>query len=285
MPHPVFIKSILRTYKYPLTGTYLLFSLEMLGTLLRPLLLGEAVNGLLAGKYGGLVIMVAIHLLWTLVGTIRHRYDTRTYTNIYTKVVLQFLDNPFNPSDVSRLSAHATLARELVDFLEYDLVYLVEAVYNILGSLILLCFYDSYIVLTCLVIILPVILISRSYGKKMALLQQQKNDELERQVSVIESMNKQEMKSHFMRLRIFQIRISDKEACNFGYMELLVMVTISVSLVCNHYCGNLSQAGDLVGMYAYLLRFTTGLDTIPYLLQRIVSLRDICKRIGTQADF
>ena len=118
--------------------------------MLRPFFLGEAVNDLMKGSYHGLIILSAVHVAWLVIGTIRHRYDTRTYSAIYTSLVTRFLARRFGQKDISKLSAHSTLAREFVDFLEYDLIYVIEAAYNLLGSLVLFCFYDKAIVLVCL---------------------------------------------------------------------------------------------------------------------------------------
>ena len=145
------LKQIMLQHRYRLVLTYILFSLEMLGNLLRPLFLGMAVNDLIGGSYRGLILLSAVHLFWLVLGTIRHRLDTRTYTAIYTSLVTKFLARRYHKTDVSRLSAHSTLAREFVDFLEFDLVYVIEAVYSIVGSLILLFYYDTSVVLVCLI--------------------------------------------------------------------------------------------------------------------------------------
>ena len=120
--------------------TYFLFSLEMLGALLRPFFLGLAINDLLKGSYEGLIILSVSHIIWLCIGTVRHMYDTRTYSAIYVSLVSKFLGRKKSQQDVSKLSAHSTLAREFVDFLEFDLVYVIEAGYNLIGSLILLFF-------------------------------------------------------------------------------------------------------------------------------------------------
>ena len=39
------------------------------------------------------------------------------------------------------------------------------------------------------------------------------------------------------------------------------------------------MAGDLIGIYNYILKFVSGLDTIPYTVQRVASLRDILQRV------
>ena len=120
----------MQKHRTQLVITYVLFSLEMLGSLLRPFFLGEAINDLIKGSYRGLIVLSGVHLVWLIVGTLRHRYDTRTYSAIYTSLVTRFLSRRIDKSEVSKLSAHSTLAREFVDFLEFDLVYVIEALYN-----------------------------------------------------------------------------------------------------------------------------------------------------------
>lgn len=274
---------LMQAHKMRLGITYLLFSLEMTGALLRPFFLGMAINDLMEHSYRGLILLSAIHFSWLVIGTLRHRYDTRTYSAIYTSLVTHFLSRKIKPKEVSKLSAHSTLAKEFVDFLEFDLVYIIEAAYNILGSMILLFFYQSSVVLLCLSILLPVMFISYWYGKKMKRLTQLKNDELEKQVNIISSGDKYAIQKHFNNLRKWQIRISDQEAWNFGLMELMVMIVIALSLlITNQVSGTTVLAGNIIGMYTYILKFVSGLDTIPYTVQRITALNDITQRIQLQ---
>lgn len=279
------LKQIMLQHRYRLIATYILFSLEMAGNLLRPLFLGIAINDLMKGSYRGLILLSVVHLVWLIIGTIRHRLDTRTYSAIYTSLVIKFLSRRYNRSDVSKLSAHSTLAREFVDFLEFDLVYVMEAVYSIFGSLLLLFFYDTAVVMVCLGILLPVIAFSYFYGKKMYTLNKQKNDELEKQVDTISSGDNRLIHQHYENLRKWQIRISDQEAWNFGLMEIMVMVVMCLSLlITNKTMGAGIEAGSLVGIYSYIQRFVSGLDTIPYTVQRLSSLNDITRRIELQEE-
>ena len=279
------LRSLMMKHKYRLIFTYTLFSLEMLGGLLRFYFFGEAINDLIKGSYHGLIVLTLVHLAYLIIGTIRHMYDTRTYSAIYTSLVTTFLTRRYNKIDVSKLSAHSTLAREFVDFLEHDLIYVIEAVYNIFGSLIILFFYDKTVVVICLAIMVPVIIISMFYGKKMKRLNKHKNDELEKQVDIISTGNNTSIRHHYNNLRKWQVRISDKEAWNFGFMEIMVLLVIAVSLVVSKNLHNSAvMAGSLFGIYSYILKFASGLDTIPYTLQRLSSLSDITRRIELQAD-
>ena len=274
-------------HRYQLVLTYILFGLEMTGSLLRPFFLGMAINDLMKGSYEGLLLLSGVHLLYLVAGTIRHMLDTRTYSGIYTSLVTRFLSRRIHASEVSKLSAHSTLAKEFVDFLEFDLVYVFEAAFNIFGSLLLLFFYDPSVVLLCFSILLPVAAVSYFYGKKMKRLNTLKNDELEKQVDIIGAANKPAMVRHYNNLRSWQIKISDQEAWSFGIMEILVLVVIGAALLITHQSvGTTILAGNLVGIYNYILKFVSGLDTIPYTVQRLTSLSDITKRIELEAgDF
>ena len=276
---------ILKTHKEKLILTYSLFSLEMLGSLLRPFFLGMAINDLIKGSYAGLIYLSLCHLIWLIIGTLRHMYDTRTYTAIYTSLVTRFLSRKYDHTEISKLSAHSTLSREIVDFLETDFVYIIEAIYNIIGSLVLLYFYEKSIVGICFLILIPVLIISFFYGKKMMGLTKLKNDQLENEVTIISDGNKESIKKHYTTLRMWQIKISDREAINFGMMELLVLIVIGSSLlVSTHVLGKSIMAGTIIGMYNYLLRFVSGLDTIPYIVQRYSSLKDITSRIEIKEE-
>ena len=279
------LRSLMMKHKYQLIFTYSLFSVEMLGGLLRFYFFGEAINGLIKGSYAGLIVLAVVHLSYLIVGTIRHMYDTRTYTAIYTSLVTKFLSRRYSKVEVSKLSAHSTLAREFVDFLEHDLVYVIEAVYNILGSLVLLFFYDKTVVGICLAILIPVIIISLLYGKKMKQLNKDKNDELEKQVDIISTGNNTNIRHHYNNLRKWQIRISDKEAWNFGFMEVMVLLVVAISLIVSQNLHSSTiMAGSLFAIYSYILKFASGLDTIPYTLQRLSSLSDITRRIELQTE-
>src|SRR6478672_1709690 len=110
MPRFQIIHTLVRRHKSRLILTYTLLSLEMLGSLLRPFFLGVAVNDLIKGSYQGLIVLSIVHLLWLIIGTVRHMYDTRTFSSIYTSLVTQFLSRRYGKAAVSKLSAHSTLS-------------------------------------------------------------------------------------------------------------------------------------------------------------------------------
>lgn len=277
---------VLGPHKWRLLATYVLFSLEMLGSLMRPFFLGESVNDLQKGSFQGLVILLAVHVAWVFVGAIRQMYDTRTYSAIYKDIVLRIMRTQGHEKEVSVLSARSTLAREFTEFLEYDIVYIVEAAYNILGSLCLLYFYEPSVLTVCIAVLLPVLLISRHYGITMGRITRKRNDELERQVNVISSRDKKMIEDHYSSLRDWQIRLSDTQALNFIFMEITVIIVLGSALILSNYrSGGVElSTGDIVGICSYILKFLAGLDTIPYALEKLATLRDIARRFDIEIE-
>lgn len=285
MPQLKLLQRIFKKHRWQLMLTYLLFSLEMIGTLLTPYFLGKTIDGLIYENYKPLIILCSVRFVWMIIGVIRQQYDTRTYSAIYTSIVTKFLSKKYVLADVSKLSAHSTLSREFVDFLEHDLVYVLEAFFYIFGSLVVLCTYDLRVVGICMAILIPVVTISYYYGKKMRLLNKMKNDELEQQVDIIASGNILAIRRHYEKLKHWQIKISDKQAWNFGIMEIFSIIVIAISLVITETVSTaVLDAGAVVPIYFYITYFVKGLDTIPYAVEKFASLSDITRRMEMEAE-
>lgn len=277
------LKQLLVQHKYKLATTYLLFSIEMIALLLRPFFLGWAINDLLEKKYSGLVFLIIAHIVYIIVGTVRHMYDTRTYTAIYTSLVTQLFTKTNAATNVSKQSAHSSLARELINFLESDLVWVIEALYNVVGGIIMLSIYNVDLVWPCIIVLVPVIILSRYYGIQMENLYKNKNDELEKQVDILGKADKTEINKHYSLLRHWQIKISNQEALNFSLLEILVLALIVVTLVISTKSTAL-LVGDIVGIYSYVLKFVSGLDTVPYTVERVSTLSDISSRLQQELN-
>ncbi|HQW92121.1 MAG TPA: ABC transporter six-transmembrane domain-containing protein, partial [Ferruginibacter sp.] len=102
---------------------------------------------------------------------------------------------------------------------------------------------------------------------------------------IISAGNNTNIRHHYNNLRKWQVRISDKEAWNFGFMEIMVLLVIAVSLIVSKNLHSTTiMAGSLFGMYSYILKFASGLDTIPYTMERLSSLSDITRRIELEVD-
>jgi ABC-type multidrug transport system fused ATPase/permease subunit len=274
------IRAVLREHRGLLAGTWLLFGLEMLTGLARPYLLGTAIDGLLAGHARGLAALLGVHVAYLIIGTGRHMLDTRAFSSVYRTFVTRLQSQPADSSALSKRSALSTLAREVTDFLQYDVNFVLEAVYNIVGSLIVMMVYDSTVVAICVGLLAPISLMARWYSRRAVVLNREQFDELEAQVDHLATQNPQTIAEHYRRLQASQVQLSDLEAINFAGTEICVIIALMSALLLSTEAGSLRlPVGQIVSLYTYVLRFATGLETIPYTLQRVGALRDILRRV------
>lgn len=285
MTKKTLFKRIISKHKLGISITYSLFALEICGSLIKPLLLGNAIDDLISGHYKGLITLCVIQVIWALISVLRQRMDTRVYTKIYTSLVTTFLIRNFKTEDVSKLSARSTLAQEIVNFFEYDLGYVFSAGASLIGSVVMIYFYNSYVFGVCLLLFIPIILISYFFSKRIKFLNKSYNDEYEKQIDIISLGEKEPVNEHYNKMRNWQIRLSDQEAFNFGYLELLSIILVALTLlIVKTTSETIVTTGTIVGIYNYILKFIGGLESIPHLLQRMTNLNDILGRLNIEEE-
>ncbi len=77
---PRVLRQLFRGYRWRLLLTYGLFNLENMLRLAQPLVLGLAINDLIRSSYRGLLLLVAQHVAFVTIASLRQLYDTRTFT-------------------------------------------------------------------------------------------------------------------------------------------------------------------------------------------------------------
>ena len=260
--------------------TYSLFLIENLLRLAQPLALGWAINDLLGGEVAGLFVLIGQHVLHLLTGLARQVFDTRAFTAIYTDVVTQTIDRQRRAGvDLSRISARAVLSREFVDFFEHSMPMLIRATFSIVGSLLLLLWYDWTIAAICLGLLLPAGWLNRVYATWTRRLSRGLHSELEQEVDVIRSEDAERIREHFENVGWWRIRLSNAEAANFGIMESFVLATIVVVLLRTCELPEV-QAGDIFAVFRYLMLMLMGLDQIPRIVQQLSRVRDVGRRLS-----
>jgi ABC transporter transmembrane region len=268
----------------PVTLTYALYNVENLLDLARPLVLGVAINGLIRSEYAGVALLVGQHLARLFVGTARQMYDTRTFAAIYTDTVTRLVCRQRDAGVVvSTVAARSGLARELVDFLEHDLRFVFASVYGVIGALAMLIVYDQLLVLFCGLTLAPLVILSRRLARRSSGLNAALNDQLEREVQVIEDGRSAPVSDHYRRLAWYQVRLSDLGAWNFLQMEFFVLALIVAALA--RYCSRPGvEAGDIYAVFSYVMMFVGGLDCVPMLTQQLARLHDIGGRVALEDD-
>lgn len=265
--------------------THFLFGLEVLSYLVSPYLLGKAVDDLINKSYDGFLVLSFFFFIRIFVSMFRRIIDTKVYTKIYTDLVTKFLSGKkIDKKDVSKLNAHSVLAREFVDFLEVDLANVLSGIFTLIGSVVMLFFYNWYVLGVCLFVLIPVIIITRYFGKRVIKLTTAYNNEFEKQVDIISSSDSNAIKKHYNTLRDLDITKSNQDAYSFTLLEIFSLGMVLVSLIILSNSTAAITAGTIIGVYNYILRFSEGLNIIPYAIERYAQLSDITNRIEIEGS-
>jgi hypothetical protein len=280
---PWTLLGLFRTYRWRLLFTYGLFNLENLVHLAQPFVLGLAINDLLKHSFRGLLLFVGQHVLYVLLSALRRMYDTRAFTRVYTDLASQLVfDQRRHHVAVSRVAARSALSRELVDFFERDVPVVVHVLYSVAGALVMLAFYDWLLTPLCLALLAPLWLLNGVYGRKTFRLNGRLNDQLEREVEVIDRARPAEVQVHYSLLACLRVKLSDWEVYNFSLMELFVLGLMAATLARTCMMPG-TDAGSIFAVFRYVLMFVCGLDSVPILVQQLSRLRDISKRMQLPA--
>jgi hypothetical protein len=275
--------AIFAAYRWRILFTYGLFNLENLLRLAQPFVLGWAIHDLLQSSLWGLGVFFGQHVLYLSVGAARRMYDTRAFTRIYTDLASDLvLDQRGREVEVSRVAARSALSREIVDFFERDVAFVVSLLYSVVGAVVMLWLTDWVVAACCLALLVPVCLLSRWNGRQSLLLNGRLNDQLEHEVEVIQRARPEEVRGHFGLVSRWRIMLSDRDAFSFGLLELLMFGLMAVALVRTCALPGV-DAGHIFGVFGYVLMYVGGVINVPLLVQQFNRLRDISRRLHSES--
>jgi ABC-type multidrug transport system fused ATPase/permease subunit len=273
------LRSLFAVYRWRILFTYILLTLENLLHLIQPWVLGWAINDLLQSSYRGLGVFAAQHLGYVLLSAWRRMYDIRAFTRIYTDLATQLvLRQRGRDIEVSRVATRSALSREIIQFFERDVPFVLQALYGVVGALVMLAVCDGVLVPFCLGLLAPVYLLSSRGSRKTFGLNSRLNDELEREVEVITRNQAEEVRDHYSRVAGWRIKLADWEALAFGWMELCILALLGGALV--RCCTTQGlNVGQIFAVFGYILMFVGSLASVPQLVQQLSRLRDISRRM------
>ena len=217
------------------------------------------------------------------VGAGRRFYDTRAYASIYETVAVEMVDREKRAgTNTSKITARSTLLTEFVEFLENSMPEIVAAFVGVVGTLLILARINLGVFLACLGLLILVFVIYLLTGRRNLNLNAGYNDELERQVTSIDSKNRRAMVEHFSRLMYWNIRLSDLETVNYSVFFLGViglMFYAPIALVTDGV-----QAGFVIAALMYVFQYIEGLIGLPLYIQQAIRLREISQRLDAVAE-
>jgi ABC-type multidrug transport system fused ATPase/permease subunit len=274
----------LKRFRWRITLTYTLTFLEDLLELSYPWATGVAINGLLEQDWR---LMAPIIVAWTVrsaIGLARQMYDTRLYTRIYNTIVEDtILRQRRGGVSATSVAARSAMSREFVTFFEKEVPVVVTSLIGIFGSAAILFWYDLMIGGLIALLFIPVVLVNRVYIRYSLKYNVGLNNQLEKEVQAIEAAEPEPIRHHFNEVRCWRVRLSDAEAFNWTFIEVLSIAVFVAVLVRATYIQTL-ETGDIFAILVYVWRFMENLDNVPQIVQQLTRLHDIRKRIEAGAS-
>lgn len=271
------LKQIAMQNRKKLAFTFSLVGLENLLFTLYPLIGGFVINAILNGQtLHALLYAMLVLIIWG-VGSARRAVDTRTFVKMYADLAVPVILNQKQKHNTSSAAAHATLARQFIDFFEVHLPILITSGFSVIGSVIMLLIIEFWSGIIALVILILFILILPTYLKINDKLYFKLNNRLENEVNVIERSKNHELIKHYTLLSRIRIAISNREALSYLTIGFAMAILFGTTLVL--FSLKSVQAGHVYAVMTYLWGFAMSLDDMPRLAEKFSELKDIGKRV------
>jgi ABC-type multidrug transport system fused ATPase/permease subunit len=278
------VAETVRPFRWRIAFTYALTVVEDLLELSYPWATGLAINGLLARDYRMIAPVMTAWLLHTAVGCGRQMYDTRLYTRVYNTIVTgTVLRQRRFGIEPTKVAARSAMSREFVTFFEKDMPVVLSAMVSIIGSAAILFYYDLVIGAVAALLFLPVAILNRRYMRRSLMLNEGLNNQLEHEVQVIDAAQEGAVAHHFAEVRAWRVRLSDADAFNWTAIEGLSILVFLLVLLRVAYMPN-ADIGGIFAIFVYVWRLMEKLDMMPQIVQQLMRLKDIRRRIEAGAS-
>jgi ABC-type multidrug transport system fused ATPase/permease subunit len=282
-PRATSVAATIRPFRWRIGFTYALTVIEDLLELSYPWATGLAINGLLAQDYRMIAPVMIAWVLHTAISCGRQMYDTRLYTKVYNTIVTDtVLRQRQSGIEPTRVAARSAMSREFVAFFEKDMPVVLNALVSIVGSAAVLFYYDLVIGAVAASLFVPVAIINRRYMRRSLMLNEGLNNQLEHEVQVIEAAEEGAVARHFAAVRAWRVKLSDADAINWTAIEglsilVFLLVLLRVATMPN------AEVGTIFAIFVYVWRLMEKLDLMPQIVQQLMRLKDIRRRIEAGA--
>ena len=271
------IGTLLSVFRWRVILTWLLILSETSLTVLIPLFIGFAIDGLLSGEFQSFVHLGALMIALTLIGVIRRVYDTRVYGTIRVELG-KALAARFSNLPISSLNARIGMGRELADFLEEILPSAIAGVVQFVVSVILLFYFSPVLTLSACGVLVGMISVYALFHSTFWQWNRALNEQMEHQVSVLEQRRERPLLVHLKKMRRFEVKLSDTEAILYGVIFVLLIGLILFNLW--FATQNLEATpGMIFSIVSYSWEFAEAALTLPVTLQSWSRLSEITVRL------
>lgn len=278
--HSATLFETVKPYRLRLGFTYGLTLLENVFEVLYPFTLGLAINGLIAGDgWQSVLPFAGMWFAHILTGAFRQMYDTRLFARIYSHVASNFIVRQRKAgTSTSEVAARSAMAREAIDFFEYEVPASLTAIIGLLGAIVMLFFYDTYAGAGMAAVMVPIVILYILFGRKSLRLSEKLNNRHEREVAAVEHGGRRRVSMHFKALAHWRVRISDAQAKTWATADVFLFAAILFVLFRLTSDPGVT-AGDVFAGLAYALNVSVAHDEAPIVVEQFSRLVDIRRRV------
>ena len=257
--------------------TLTLVVLEAAGWTLFPLVIGRAIDSVLADSVRGLYEFAGLGIAAMGIGIARRLVDSRAYARIYASLGEELVHRE-SESNTSTMTARLGMLREIVEFFENSLPGLITSVIGLAGTIFILSFLNRPVFIGCLAVIGATAALYALTGGLTTRYNKGLNDEHERQVEAIESANAERVGRHLRDMMRWNIRLSDLEAANFGIVWLFMVALLVFSI--ESAAAATIEYGTVFAVVMYVFQFSGSVTLLPFYYQQWLRLREISGRLA-----
>lgn len=271
------VGTLLSVFRWRVGLTWALILSETALTVLIPLFIGFAIDGLLTEVFQPFFYLGALLIALILIGVIRRIYDTRVYGNIRVELG-KALAFRFSNLPISSLNARIGMGRELADFMEETLPSAIAGVVQFVASGILLFYFSPTLALSACVVLFGMISVYTLFHSTFWRWNRALNEQVEQQVRILEQRSDRPAHVHFNRLRQFEVKLSDTEAVLYGtiFVLLIGLVLFNLWFATQHLS---VTPGAIFSMVSYSWEFAEAALALPVTLQSWSRLSEITTRL------
>jgi len=273
-----YIFNVFKEFKLPLMLIYLYTLVAQLLFLVEPFLLGKAIDGVLAGSYIFLCILLFVYVIQNIFMYKRMVYDTKVYTTIYNKIIFQYLKTDQN-SHASTKIARTDMAHNVINFLENDIQYFIMSIMSLVGTLFFIFMQDVATGFVVAIGIIPVVFIVKMLYSKIAQATKVGFNQYERKIDILTKGDRSEIDTFFLRRRKIMISGSTLQGKNWFALNTSKSIFLILALIVFTSGKTTLTQGQTVSMFSYLNQFLISLLSIPIGVETITRIKDVIGRI------
>ncbi len=257
--------------------TLSLVVLEAAGWILFPLVIGRAIDSVLASSARGLYELAILGVVTMGIAVVRRLVDSRAYAGIYATLGEEMVEAAEGTSTSTR-TARLGMLREIVEFFENSLPELINSVLGLGGTMLIVATLNFPVFLGCLAAAAATVVLYAVTGRLTTRYNQGLNDEHERQVDAVDSGDATRLGEHLRAMMRWNIRLSDLEAANFGinwvFMIALLVFAVGAAVQAT------AEYGAIFALVMYVFQFMESMMMLPFFYQQWLRLREISGRLG-----